>query len=90
MSQGWGAEVLIDRERFKAGKVLVAQMDAIQDTADINVFVLSPDYLKSANCVHEMKRAVACDPGFVRGALSPSSACHVLFPLTSPVLALYM
>ena len=26
-----GAEVLIDRERFKAGKAVLGQMDAVQD-----------------------------------------------------------
>jgi len=66
-----GAEVLIDRERFVAGKALVGQMDATQDTADVHLLVLSPDYLKSTNCLHEVRRAVACDPTFAKGSVVP-------------------
>jgi hypothetical protein len=66
-----GAEVLIDRERFVAGKALVGQMDAIQDLANVHLLVLSTDYLKSANCLHEMRRAVACDPAFTKGVIVP-------------------
>ncbi len=62
-----GAQVLIDRERFEAGKGLLGQMDAVQDEADINVLVLSADYLASPNCLHEMARAVAGDPVFEQG-----------------------
>jgi TIR domain-containing protein len=54
-----GAEVLIDRERFTAGRELRGQMDATQDGADVNVLVLSPEYLASESCVHEMERAIA-------------------------------
>jgi len=50
-------EVLLDTEHFKAGKRIVGQMDATQDTAEQTLLVLSPDYLKSPYCMHEMKRA---------------------------------
>jgi hypothetical protein len=45
-----GAEVSIDRERFKAGQGLLGQMDATQDAADMSVLILSPDYLASSYC----------------------------------------
>ncbi|MCP4655129.1 MAG: toll/interleukin-1 receptor domain-containing protein [bacterium] len=66
-----GAEVLIDRERFDAGRAVVGQMDATQDAADVHVLVLSPEYLASDFCVHEMERAIATDPGFERGTVVP-------------------
>jgi hypothetical protein len=66
-----GAEVLIDRERFKPGRTVVGQMDAVQDQADIHVLILSPDYLASAFCTHEMDRAIAKDPTFARGLVIP-------------------
>ena len=43
-----GAEVVVDRERFEAGKTVVGQMDAAQDGAHRSVLVLSPDYLRGA------------------------------------------
>ena len=57
-----GAEVYIDHERFKAGLGVIGQMDAMQDAAEITVLVLSPDYLKSDYCRHEMARALGPDP----------------------------
>ena len=54
-----GVEVLIDDERFQAGKAVVGQMDAVQDKADVHVLVLSEDYLTSKFCRHEMDRAIA-------------------------------
>jgi hypothetical protein len=48
-----GAQVFIDRRRFTAGKAPAAQMGAAQDRADVNLLVLSPEYLMSANCLHE-------------------------------------
>ena len=33
--KGGGAEVLIDRERFEAGKAVKGQMDATQDLANL-------------------------------------------------------
>ncbi len=56
-----GAEVHIDIERFRAGKEVVAQMDAEQDASDLSVLVLSPKYLASPMCQHEMQRAIACN-----------------------------
>jgi len=56
-----GAEVHIDIERFKAGHDLTAQMDVEQDACDFSVLVLSPDYLASAMCRHEMQRATVCN-----------------------------
>lgn len=53
-----GAEVLIDSEQFGAGKHLVGQMDSVQDSAEVSVLVLSPEYLTSLNCLHEMHRAI--------------------------------
>ena len=66
-----GTEVLIDRERFEAAKRLVGQMDSTQDAADATVLVFSPEYLGSANCLHEMRRAVARDPSFEHGSAIP-------------------
>lgn len=70
-----GAEVLIDYREFGAGRTLPGQMDATQDKADTNLLVISPAYLDSANCRHEMERAVARDPGFLKDP-----------PLTIPVI----
>ena len=67
-----GAEVLIDRERFKAGKSVIGQMDATQDKANRHVLVLSPDYLKSPHCTHEMNRAIAFDPQFQKHIVLPT------------------
>lgn len=75
-----GAEVLIDRERFEAGRELVGQMDATQDVADVHVLVLSPDYLASGSCVHEMERAVGHDPRFRKGAVVPVKRVDVELP----------
>ena len=62
-----GAEILIDRERSMLGKGVVGQMDAVQDTADRHLLVLSPEYLASGYCKHEMKRALKKDPKFGDG-----------------------
>ena len=66
-----GAEVLIDVARFKAGKAVVAQMDQAQDDADVNLLLLSDDYLNSKYCRHEMDRAVARDSDFQNGVVIP-------------------
>lgn len=66
-----GAEVLIDRERFTLGKAVVGQMDALQDSAERHLLVLSPDYLGSPYCQHEMQRALTLDPTFTQGLLLP-------------------
>ncbi len=66
-----GADVLIDVQRFEAGLSVYGQMDATQDQAEIHLLVLSPDYLASAPCVHEMERALAADPSFDKGCVLP-------------------
>lgn len=66
-----GSEILIDQERFKAGKAVIGQMDATQDKADIHLLVLSPKYLSSSYCQHEMDRAIAKDPLFQQGTVIP-------------------
>jgi len=65
-----GAEVYIDRERFKAGFGVIGQMDATQDAAETTLLVLSPDYLKSDYCRHEMERAFGRDP-YIDGSTIP-------------------
>jgi TIR domain len=66
-----GAEVLIDRQQFRAGPGVIRQMDAIQDRAERHVLVLSRDYMGSPYCLHEMERAIALDPGFQRQLVIP-------------------
>ena len=66
-----GVEVLIDRDRFQAGMGIVGQMDATQDEADKQILVLSPDYLASNMCKHEMRRAVLLDPNFKKEIVIP-------------------
>jgi hypothetical protein len=64
-------EVLIDLERFRAGRGVKGQMDATQDQASRHLLVLSPEYLASDYCRHEMHRALASDSEFARGAVVP-------------------
>ena len=47
------------------------QMDSTQDLAEVHVLILSPDYLASAACLHEMERALALDPHFKQGRVVP-------------------
>ena len=75
-----GAEVLIDRQRFTIGKPVVGQMDTIQDQAERHILVLSPEYLKSDYCQHEMKRALKKDPGFNQGLVIPLLREDCLLP----------
>jgi hypothetical protein len=65
------AEVFIDKERFSAGRGVKGQMDSWQDKADVSLLALSPDYLTSEYCRHEMRRALDNDPGFARGTVLP-------------------
>jgi hypothetical protein len=65
-----GAEIYIDREKFKAGLGVIGQMDALQDAAEMTVLILTPDYLLSDYCRHEMARAIARDPQF-NGSIIP-------------------
>lgn len=66
-----GAEVLIDLERFQAGRNLVGQMDRLQDSADTSLLVMTPEYLQSDYCHHEMERAIDRDPSFSEGRTIP-------------------
>jgi hypothetical protein len=66
-----GAEVLIDYRQFQGGRNLIGQMDTTQDQADINVLVITPAYLESEACKHEMDRAIKCDPDFSKGIVVP-------------------
>jgi hypothetical protein len=75
-----GAQVLIDRERFEAGKAVVGQMDATQDQAERHVLVLSPEYLESKYCTHEMNRAIAADPDFSKGTVVLVIRVHCNLP----------
>ncbi|MEM7014122.1 MAG: toll/interleukin-1 receptor domain-containing protein [Verrucomicrobiota bacterium] len=52
-------EILIDVERFQFGEGVVGQMDAAQDEADLTMMVLTPDYVASEHCLHELRRAMA-------------------------------
>jgi hypothetical protein len=54
-----GVEVIIDRDRFRAGERVVGQMDHEQDRADATIAVLTPQYRDSLYCMHELERAVA-------------------------------
>jgi hypothetical protein len=75
-----GADVHIDRERFEAGKAVVGQMDVVQDGAAMAVPVLSPDYLNSPYCVHEMERAIQRDPTFAHGIVVPVKRVYCALP----------
>jgi hypothetical protein len=66
-----GAEILIDREQFEAARAVFRQMDDVQDQAELNLLVLSPDYLASKPCQYEMERAIARDPKFQKGVTIP-------------------
>lgn len=66
-----GAEVLIDYKKFGAGKAVVGQMDATQDSADLHLLTLTDEYLANEYCRHEMNRAVALDPQFQKGIVLP-------------------
>ncbi len=62
-----GVEVLIDRERLRAGYQVVGEMDRVQDQAAVHALVVTSAYLASPMCRHEMGRALACDPAFEHG-----------------------
>jgi hypothetical protein len=66
-----GAEVLIDREQFAAARALNKQTDDVQDRADLNMLVFSPEYLGSKFCKREMSRAIRRDPKFEWGIAIP-------------------
>jgi hypothetical protein len=77
-----GAEVLIDRERFRAGRSVVGQMDAVQGKASRHLLVLSDAYLASDYCRHELERALAADPDFSCGAVIPVKREPCALPAT--------
>jgi len=66
-----GAEVVVDYEQFAAGLAVRRQMKAAQDRAEVQLLVLTPDYLQSDYCKEEMKRAFALDPNFSKGVVLP-------------------
>jgi len=65
------ADVLIDIERFTAGKAVRGQLDDAQDRAKFQILVVTKSYLESDYCRHEMNRAIAGDPGFSKGKVLP-------------------
>jgi len=75
-----GAEVLIDRNRFRLGLALFDQMDALQDEAEVHLLCFSGDYLSSAACRHEMERAIGRDPDFKKGIVIPVKVSTVDLP----------
>jgi hypothetical protein len=78
--------VSIDRERFTAGRAVIGQMDATQEMAEINLPVLSPEYLGSRYCLHEMDKAIARDPQFQMGFVIPvvRIACNLPDTVKTP------
>ncbi|MGH9841255.1 MAG: toll/interleukin-1 receptor domain-containing protein, partial [Blastocatellia bacterium] len=44
-----GAEVLIDIERFRAGRAVIGQMDSLQDQADVTALISSSRVAPSRN-----------------------------------------
>lgn len=74
-----GLDVLYDDD-FEAGRSLIGQIDTNQDRAERQVLVLSPDYLASDWCQHEMRRAVALDPSFETGVVIPVMRVKIDLP----------
>lgn len=66
-----GVRVVIDRERFRAGRQLDSEIEAAQKAARFQLLVLSPNYLTNAYCQQEMARAIALDPTFEKGLVLP-------------------
>jgi hypothetical protein len=64
-----GVEVVVDYKKFAAGVAVRRQMKAAQGKADIQLLVLTPDYLQSDYCVEEMNRAFSLDPDFSKGVV---------------------
>ena len=62
-----GAEVLVDVDRFTAGKAVIGQMDDLQGKAQRHVLVITGDYVASDYCRHEMTQAIATDADFSNG-----------------------
>jgi hypothetical protein len=74
------ADYRIDAGRFEAGKGVIGQMDSVQDECEKTVLVLSPDYLASKYCRHEMNRAIAKDPAFANGRVIPAMRSQCKLP----------
>src|SRR5262245_26177521 len=87
--QASGAEVLIDAARFVAGQTVLGQMDALQDQADASLLVLSPEYVGSDACLHEMRRAVNKDPTFTGGTVPIVRAACSLPSELNPAIKLH-
>jgi hypothetical protein len=66
-----GLEVLVDRERFRAGRPVAAEIATWQGRAEHHVLVLSPSYLASSYCREELQRALALDPSLGNGLAVP-------------------
>lgn len=64
-----GAEVRLDSGRRVARIGALGCMDSEQDSATLNLLVLSPEYLNGPDCVHEMQRAFARDPELSNGSI---------------------
>jgi len=64
-------EVFVDKERFEAGKAVMESMDEWQEKADLSLLVLTPDYLSSKYCMHELEQAVKKDRSFKKGLVIP-------------------
>jgi len=62
-----GAEVLVDVDRFKAGKTVIGQMDDLQRKADRHLLVITSDSVASDYCRHEIEQALKTDPDFEKG-----------------------
>jgi len=54
-----GAEVLLASKRINASKKVTAPTEETLGAADLNLVVLTPDYLASVDCMQELKRLVA-------------------------------
>ena len=80
-----GAEVLIDHERFEAGRTVVGQMDAVQDQAERQLICWSADHAASDACGHEWRRALAKDPWFQSGLILLARLDDTGSPVELPV-----
>ena len=64
-----GADVCLDSGRREARIGAFGCMDAEQDSAGLNLLVLSPEYLAGPDCMHEMQRAFSRDPDLSNGSI---------------------
>jgi hypothetical protein len=54
-----GVDVVVDYRDMAVALPVIGQMDGLQDSCDSSVLVLSPAYLESDYCAHEMRRAAS-------------------------------